>query len=83
MSEPSASCVSMESSGVSRTALPSMGERNCTPSSVILRSDSRLKTWNPPESVRMGRRQCMKPCKPAMRTQDFIARPQHEMKGVA
>ncbi len=83
MSEPSASCTSIESSGVSRTALPSMGERNCTPSSVILRSDSRLKTWKPPESVRMGRFQFMKPCRPAVRAQDFLARPQHQVKGVA
>ena len=64
MSERSASCTAIESSGVSRTSLPSTGERNRTPSSVILRILARLKTWNPPESVRIGRDQCMKRCRP-------------------
>ena len=64
MSEASARCTSMESSGVRFTWSPSMGERKRTPSSVILRSSARLNTWKPPESVRMGRCQCMKPCRP-------------------
>ena len=64
MSEPSERCTSIESSGVRRTSLPSMGERNFTPSSVILRSLLSENTWKPPESVRMGFCQCMKPCSP-------------------
>ena len=44
---------------------PSTGERKRTPCSSILRSLARLKTWKPPESVRMGRRQPMKPCRPS------------------
>ena len=83
MSEPSASCTSIESSGVRRTALPSMGERNCTPSSVILRRLSRLNTWKPPESVRIGRCQCMKPCRPPCARMISLPGPQHQVKGVA
>ncbi len=44
MSERSFNCTSIESSGSSRTSLPSMGERNRTPCSVILRRLFRLKT---------------------------------------
>ena len=44
--------------------LPSVGDRKATPSSLILRSSPRLNTWNPPESVRMGRFQPVKPCSP-------------------
>ena len=64
MSERSARCMSMESSGVRRTAAPSTGERKCTPSSVMRRRRARLKTWKPPESVSIGCGQCMKRCKP-------------------
>ena len=44
ISERNFSCTSIESSGVSRTSEPSMGERKRTPSSVILRRLFRLKT---------------------------------------
>ena len=33
------------------------GDWKCTPSSLILRSFARENTWNPPESVRIGRSQ--------------------------
>ena len=46
---------------------PSMCDLNSTPSSVTLRRLLRLKTWNPPESVNMGRFQLMKVCTPPMR----------------
>jgi hypothetical protein len=63
MSEPSSRCTCIEISGLRNTGLPSTGDWNFTPSSVILRSSPRLKTWKPPESVRMGLSQCMKPCR--------------------
>ena len=36
----------------------------CTPSSEIFLEELRLKTWKPPESVRMGRSQPIKRCSP-------------------
>ena len=44
----------MAISGDSSTGEPSIGKRKVTPASVILRISPRLKTWNPPESVRIG-----------------------------
>ena len=44
----------IDSSGVSSSRSPLIGEANFTPSSVILRSAPRLNTWKPPESVRIG-----------------------------
>ena len=73
----------MESSGVSRTALPSMGERNCTPSSVILRSDLEAEDLEAAGVGEDGPAPVHEAVQPAMRAQDFVARPQHEMKGVA
>src|SRR5947209_7347153 len=60
MSAPSAICISMERSGVNRCEEPSRWERKVTPSSVILRSELREKTWNPPESVSIERDQLIK-----------------------
>ena len=54
MSLPSAACTAIARSGVKRWALPSMCDRNVTPSSSILRRAARLNTWKPPESVRIG-----------------------------
>ncbi len=64
MSESSAVCTCIDISGLRNTGSPFTGERNRTPSSVSLRSSARLKTWKPPESVRIGPGQCMKPCRP-------------------
>ena len=64
MSEPSAIWTSIETSGERNFFEPSMCERNVTPSSVILRRSPRLKTWNPPLSVRMAPSQCMNLCRP-------------------
>jgi hypothetical protein len=64
MSASRSRCTCMERSGVNITGSPLCGERKLTPSSVILRSVARLNTWKPPESVRIGRSQCMKRCKP-------------------
>ena len=64
MSEPRARCTAMDSSGPRKTGLPSMGDLNLTPASVMRRMAPRLKTWKPPESVRIGRDQCMKRCSP-------------------
>ena len=44
MSAPSASCISIERSGVSSIRSPLTGERNSTPFSVILRRLCRLQT---------------------------------------
>ena len=54
----------IESSGERNTGAPSTGERKRAPSSVISRMPARLKTWKPPESVSIGRSQCMNPCSP-------------------
>ena len=83
MSERSASCTSIESSGVSRTSLPSIGERNRTPSSVILR---RLSQAEHLEAAGVGEDRPLpvhEAVQPAMRAHDFGARPQHQMEGVA
>ena len=65
MSEPRAAWIPAASSGVNRSALPSYTERNVTPSSSAASSVSRReKTWNPPESVRIGPSQLMKACNP-------------------
>ncbi len=64
MSLPSACWISMEVSGPMNILLPSRWLRNCTPSSLILRRLAREKTWNPPESVRIGRSQDMNLCRP-------------------
>ena len=40
-------------------------------------------TWNPPESVNIGRSQFMKRCRPPRRGDDFRPGPQHQMVGVA
>ena len=64
MSELSAAWICIETSGVRRSLSPLMGDENVTPSSSSLRSAPRLKTWKPPESVRIGRSQPMKRCSP-------------------
>src|SRR5215213_5195711 len=51
ISEPKAACTSIEISGERNFLLPSICERNSTPSSVNLRRSVSEKTWNPPESV--------------------------------
>jgi hypothetical protein len=63
-SESSSVCTRIEISGLRNTGSPFTGERKRTPCSVSLRSSARLKTWKPPESVRIGPAQCMKPCSP-------------------
>src|SRR2546427_7721139 len=57
MSEPNARWISTTDSGDRKRVAPSSGARNSTPSSLSLRSLARLKTWKPPESVRIARRQ--------------------------
>jgi hypothetical protein len=59
-STPSAACIRTTPSGVKRRAAPSRWLRKVTPPSSTLRSPSRLKTWKPPLSVRIGRRQPVK-----------------------
>ena len=60
MSEPSAICTSIETSGERNFFEPSMCERKVTPSSVIFRKSPRLNTWKPPLSVRIAPSQFMK-----------------------
>ena len=68
MSEPSALWIRIDSSGVSSSRSPLIGDWKRTPSSPILRVAPRENTWNPPESVRIGRFQpmnrCRSPCAP-------------------
>ena len=64
MSEFSTVWIRIDSSGDRKRRRPSIGEANFTPSSVIFRIPRSEKTWNPPESVRIGRSQCMKSCSP-------------------
>ena len=65
MSEPSFAWIAATVSGVNRSGEPSYTELNVTPSSstaaIVSRSE---KTWNPPESVRIGPSQPMKRCRP-------------------
>src|SRR5271170_2376832 len=64
MSAPSAISISSAFSGERKCSEPSRCERNVTPSSVTLRNSLRLKTWNPPESVRIARGHAMNLCSP-------------------
>ncbi len=56
------------SSGVSRSLSPLTGDANCTPCSLMRRplpsAPPRLQTWKPPLSVRIGRAQPSKRCRP-------------------
>jgi hypothetical protein len=64
MSEFSERWICIEISGDRNWREPSIGEANLTPSSVILRIAPSENTWKPPESVRIGLSQPMKPCRP-------------------
>ena len=64
MSAPRPISAAMALSGLKKCDEPSRCERNATPSSVTLRRSLRLKTWKPPESVRMGWSQDMNFCTP-------------------
>ena len=64
MSESSARWIRIDSSGPRNTCEPSTGDANHTPSGVIRRRCASDQTWKPPESVRIGRSQRMKPCRP-------------------
>ena len=64
MSLPSSAWICIARSGVSRCSVPSRCERNVAPSSSIVRRSRRLKTWKPPESVRIAPGQAMKRCRP-------------------
>ena len=72
MSEPSARCTSMESSGVSRTGLPSTGDWKRTPSSVILRKVREAEHLEAARVGEDGRCQCMNPCRPPCAWMIFV-----------
>ncbi len=59
--------MAMARSGVRSSRLPSRCERNATPASVTRFRAAMLKTWNPPESVRIGPSQPMNRCRPPAR----------------
>ena len=61
MSAPKRRWISTARSGVSAWRVPSMWERKVTPSSSISRRPASDMTWKPPESVRIGPGQFMKP----------------------
>jgi hypothetical protein len=62
----------IDSSGVSISFEPSIGDAKRTPSSEIFRSLPRLQTWNPPESVRIGFDHRLKPCSPPNRSKTAV-----------
>ena len=64
MSEFKTRCTCIDTSGERNSLSPLIGELKCTPSSVILRMAPSENTWKPPESVKIGLFQPMKPCKP-------------------
>lgn len=64
MSAPITRWVSITLSGVKKCLLPSMWERNSHPSSLSFLMPVSENTWKPPLSVRMGRSQPLKPCRP-------------------
>src|SRR6266567_8646443 len=64
MSAPRPIWASIALSGLKKCDEPSRWERKVTPSSLILRRSFRLKTWNPPESVKIACGHDMKPCSP-------------------
>ena len=57
----------IDSSGDESSLSPFRGLRNSHPSSVSLRMPDSEKTWNPPESVKIGLSQPMKRCRPPKR----------------
>ena len=65
-----------------RTFEPSIGDRNSTPASVIDRREPRLNTWNPPESVRIGRLPVHEAMQTAERFDGFGPRSQHQVERV-
>jgi len=66
MSAPSPFCIAMLSSGVSSMRLPSTGDWNSTPRSVMSARCSSDTIWKPPLSVSIPRGQFMNPCSPPM-----------------
>ena len=54
----------MLTSGVSSSLSPFTGEAKATPSSLTLALAPSDQTWKPPLSVRIGRDQASKPCRP-------------------
>src|SRR6476659_6163470 len=66
-SDPSASWTAIACSGVKRWSDPSRWLRNVAPSSSMTRRSPSETTWNPPESVRIGRSQAMNLCSPPSR----------------
>ena len=82
MSGPSASWTAIECSGVNRWIDPSRWLLNVTPSSSMTRRSPRRTTWNPPESVRIGRSQPMNAWSPPRSPDPLVARPQVQVVGV-
>ena len=54
MSDPITRCIAIDSFGPRKNSCPSMCELKRHPSSVMRRIFASEKTWNPPESVRIG-----------------------------
>ena len=67
MVEPRWDWICIDFSGLMKIFRPSMWEAKVTPSSWILRREAREKTWNPPESVRMGLSHPINLCSPPSR----------------
>jgi len=64
MSEPRSFWICIAFSGLKNSLSPFMWLRKWTPSSLMLRNSLNENTWNPPESVRIGRSQFMNLCRP-------------------
>ena len=71
------------SSGVNTWREPSYTELNSTPSSRMRRVPSRLNTWKPPESVRIGPSQPHEAVQAAVRGDDLGPRAEVQVIGVA
>ena len=83
MSELSARWICIEISGDRNSLLPSIGEANLTPSSVILRIAPSENTWKPPESVRIGPVPAHEAVQAAELVEHLGARAQPQVEGIA
>ena len=83
MSAPRARWISIARSGVSLRVVPSMWLWKVTPSSSMRRRPSSEKTWNPPESVSIGRSQVVKRWRPPIGSHHVLARADVQVIGVA
>ena len=83
MSLSSTRWICMLTSGVSSSLSPLTGDWKATPCSLTLALAPSDQTWKPPLSVRIGRVQPSKRCRPPKRAQHVEPGPQPQVEGVA